>query len=100
MLRSLSEPPEEDSSRSSGLRGGFPIKINGQSLGSQECLQNVGLEGGSERGLGDMFGPRIRSRQSSVAPSDTSEEDSNWSRRGCSRGKTPIRTQKSEETKM
>lgn len=48
-----------------GLRGGFPIKINGYALGSQENLQDVGREGSSDRM--DIFGPRVRSRQNSVS---------------------------------
>jgi hypothetical protein len=83
-LRSVSEPPEEeDTNLKTGLRGGFPIKINGQALGSQDNLQEVG------QGT-DIFGPRIRSRQSSVAPLDQ-ENDAHLGRRRSLRGTTPVK---------
>ena len=65
-IRSSSEPPEQGEDQlKNGLRGGFPIKINGYALGSQENLQNLGREGSSDRT--DIFGPRVRSRQNSVS---------------------------------
>ena len=66
-IRSSSEPPEQSEDQlKNGLRGGFPIKINGYALGSQENLQDVGREGSSDRT--DIFGPRVvRSRQNSVS---------------------------------
>ena len=45
-LKSSSEPPEPLESKN-GLRGGFPIKINGQALGSQESLQDFGTSDNS-----------------------------------------------------
>ena len=65
-IRSSSEPPDQTEDQlKNGLRGGFPIKINGYALGSQENLQDVGREGSSDRT--DIFGPRVRSRQNSVS---------------------------------
>ena len=65
-IRSNSEPPEQNEDQlKNGLRGGFPIKINGYALGSQENLQHLGREGSSDRM--DIFGPRVRSRQNSVS---------------------------------
>lgn len=67
MLRSTSEPPEvsdasaasgETVNQKTGLRGGFPIRINGLALGSQENLSS----GGGGRGSAmDLFGPRVGS---------------------------------------
>ena len=65
-IRSSSEPPEQGEDQlKNGLRGGFPIKINGYALGSQENINEVGREGSSDRT--DIFGPRVRSRQNSVS---------------------------------
>ena len=65
-IRSNSEPPDQSEDQlKNGLRGGFPIKINGYALGSQENLQHLGREGSSDRM--DIFGPRVRSRQNSVS---------------------------------
>ena len=49
-LKSSSEPPEPLESKN-GLRGGFPIKINGQALGSQESLQDFGTSDNSGKSL-------------------------------------------------
>eukprot|EP00091_Calanus_sinicus_P009517 TRINITY_DN22226_c0_g1_i1.p1 TRINITY_DN22226_c0_g1~~TRINITY_DN22226_c0_g1_i1.p1 ORF type:complete len:133 (-),score=36.83 TRINITY_DN22226_c0_g1_i1:263-661(-) len=84
VMRTMSEPPEEeDTNLKTGLRGGFPIKINGQALGSQDNLQEFGQ-------TTDIFGPRIRSRQSSVAPQDQ-ESDAQVGRRRSLRGTTPVK---------
>ena len=65
-IRSSSEPPDQsDDQLKSGLRGGFPIKINGYALGSQDNLHEVGRESSTERSC--IFGPRVRSRQGSVS---------------------------------
>ena len=65
-IRSSSEPPDQsDDQLKSGLRGGFPIKINGSALGSQDNLHEVGRESSTERSC--IFGPRVRSRQGSVS---------------------------------
>ena len=65
-IRSSSEPPDQnDDQLKSGLRGGFPLKINGYALGSQENLQELGRESSAERSC--IFGARVRSRQSSVS---------------------------------
>jgi len=83
-MRSTSEPPEqEDANMKTGLRGGFPIKINGQALGSQDNLHEFGLEK-------QMFGPRIRSRQNSVTQQD-GEDENKFGRRRSLRGTTPIK---------
>ena len=45
-IRSSSEPPEQlDLDSNNGLKGGFPIKINGYALGSQESLKDFGTDG-------------------------------------------------------
>jgi hypothetical protein len=67
-MRSSSEPPEDVIfSPKTGLRGGFPIKIAGQALGSRDSLQEVRQEG-------QIFGPRIRSRRNSSIAQDGEEE--------------------------
>jgi len=84
MIRTMSEPPEgEETNIKTGLRGGFPIKINGQALGSQDNLHEFG------QGT-DIFGPRIRSRQSSVTPQEH-EGDAQQGRRRSLRGTTPVK---------
>jgi len=80
----MSEPPEaEETNMKTGLRGGFPIKINGQALGSQDNLQEFGQSM-------DIFGPRIRSRQSSVTPQEQ-ENELQQGRRRSLRGTTPVK---------
>ena len=65
-IRSSSEPPDQNEDQlKNGLRGGFPVKINGYALGSQENLQDLGRETSAERSC--IFGPRVRSRQNSVS---------------------------------
>ena len=64
-IKSSSEPPEQpEVNQKNGLRGGFPIKINGHALGSQESLQDFGSE---VLDRSSLFGPRVRSRQNSVS---------------------------------
>ena len=64
-IKSSSEPPEQpEVNQKNGLRGGFPIKINGHALGSQESLQDFGSE---IMDRCSIFGPRVRSRQNSVS---------------------------------
>ena len=83
-MRGMSEPPEaEETNMKTGLRGGFPIKINGQALGSQDNLQEFGQSM-------DIFGPRIRSRQSSVTPQEQ-ENELQQGRRRSLRGTTPVK---------
>ena len=83
-MRSTSEPPEQvEVNFKTGLRGGFPIKINGHALGSQDSLQEFGQEG-------DIFGPRIRSRQNSVTSQD-GESENQFGRRRSLRGSTPVK---------
>ena len=73
-IRSSSEPPDQnDDQLKSGLRGGFPIKINGYALGSQENLQEVGRESSAERSC--IFGARVRSRQNSVSRKLETEQE-------------------------
>ena len=56
-LKSSSEPPEPLDTKN-GLRGGFPIKINGYALGSQESLQDFGTGENSGTDLKMSF-PKI-----------------------------------------
>ena len=69
-IKSSSEPPEQpDVNSKNGLRGGFPIKINGYALGSQENLNEIEsdeIRSNYER-CSSVFGPRVRSRQNSVS---------------------------------
>ena len=95
MLRSSSEPPEivaggdgsgEEVNQKTGLRGGFPIRINGLALGSQENLSGSGSSSAA-----DMFGPRVASsRQGSVTP-DSTGGSSGGGRRRSLRGTTPVK---------
>jgi len=84
LKRCSSEPPESlDINEKTGLRRGFPIKIAGRALGSQESLTGRA----PERGL---FGQRLGLRQISDAPF-SSKKDSVGERRRSLRGSTPIR---------
>merc|ERR1712106_124016 len=82
--RSSSLPPENLSvNQKTGLRGGFPIKISGRALGSQESLGGRA----SEKGL---FGQRIGMRWTSKAPFLLAREGLGDQSRNL-RGSTPIR---------
>jgi hypothetical protein len=97
VLRSSSEPPEVSSSsdmpelqevnQKTGLRGGFPIRINGLALGSQENLSGISAYGGSSA---DLFGPRVGgSRPGSVTPDSVGSISGG--RRRSLRGTTPVK---------
>lgn len=82
--RCSSEPPESLAiNQKTGLRRGFPIKIAGRSLGSQECVAGRAPERG-------VFGQRLGLRQISDAQF-SSNKDSLSDRRRSLRGSTPIR---------
>jgi len=84
MTRSSSEPPEDlNINQKTGLRRGFPIKISGRALGSQESLSGRT----SERGL---FGQRIGMRWTPQAPFSLAREALGEQKRNL-RGSTPIR---------
>jgi hypothetical protein len=96
-LRSSSEPPEVSASsdmpelqevnQKTGLRGGFPIRINGLALGSQENLSGGSAYGGSSA---DLFGPRVGgSRPGSVTPDSVGSVSGG--RRRSLRGTTPVK---------
>jgi hypothetical protein len=85
VMRCSSEPPENlGVNQKTGLRGGFPIKIAGHALGSQESLAGKR----PERGL---FGQRIGLRRNSEAPFGLAKESPGERRRSL-RGSTPIRS--------
>ena len=80
-LKSSSEPPEPLDGNKNGLRGGFPIKINGYALGSQESLQDFGTQdGGIVNDRGSIFGPRVRSRQNSMSRQNSVSRQSSVAR--------------------
>ena len=69
-VRSSSEPPENiEFDKNTGLKkSAFAIKINGSSLRSQENINTLGQNNG------DIFGPRVGSRQGSTEPTEFNEE--------------------------